>query len=138
MADLDVSLVKKIAAKKGKDVQYIREQISRRARRHKVLSSVELAIWRDEISVPIGNYLKKLPPHTQDQFRDYFQPRSKIDTLSLGGLKIMAQRDKRPEHWYNLWWVQVFVVGLLAATISGVLSQILGSFFTNLFGITRP
>jgi uncharacterized protein (TIGR02391 family) len=66
---LDRTLLEKIAAKKKTTVQYVREQVSRRAARKGIVSAAELINWARELGISTGRALKSLPPEVQPQAR---------------------------------------------------------------------
>jgi len=67
MARLDQTLLKKVAARLGKDPKYIREQVSRRASREGVASPVALVMWARDIGIGVATDMGRLPPHMQQQ-----------------------------------------------------------------------
>ncbi len=139
MPRLDPQLIAKLSEKLNKKPQYIREQLSKRARRHKVLSEAELAIWANELKIGTSNYVRKLAPHVQDQISSYFSPSKKGASSSKPSrFRLFIQTDKKSDHWYNIWWVQLIVAFLLVGIIAGTISQILGAYFADLLGITNP
>lgn len=118
MVRLDPGLIKKLSQKLNKDPKYIREQVSKRAVRHHVLSEAELAIWADELDIGASNYIRRQAPHIQSQVNSYFSPRKKdINPPKSGGFRFFIQTDKKADHWYNLWWVQLAVAFLLVGII---------------------
>jgi|SRR3989344_678356 len=129
----DPKLIKKLSEKLNKPEKYIREQISKRARRDNISSESALAKWAQSYKIPTSSYIRQLAPNIQSQI--YSHPPA-ID--NNGSTKpqifriIQIGRDK--DRWFNLWWVQVFVLGILAS----VISQIAGTFFTNILGLTKP
>ncbi len=136
MSRYNPDLIKKISQKLNKAPTYIREQISRRALRHNILSEAELANWARSLGISADSYIRTLSPSVQSQIlstpspvKNYFSKPSVLRIVQLG---------KKENEWYNLWWVQLliafFVVGILASTIS----QILGVYFTNSLGLTKP
>ena len=68
-ARLDPNLLAKVAATAGKGVQYVREQVSKRANRHSVSSEAALILWAKELGIATATYQNRLSPHIQDQVR---------------------------------------------------------------------
>lgn len=64
---LDQDLLKKIAAKVGKPIQYIREQTSKRAAKLSVTSEAAQVLWAKELGLGTGFALRRLPPHVHQQ-----------------------------------------------------------------------
>ena len=135
MNRLSSKLINSLASKLGKNEQYVRQQISKRARREHIPSEVALVNWANERGIPTSTYVRSLGPVQQAQV--YSQPAGANNSQKPQILRI-HQFGKDKDKWYNTWWVQWFVVGLLIATVAGTLSQIIGTYFTNLFGLTRP
>lgn len=67
MARLDQTLLRKVADRLGKDPQYIREQVSRRASREGVASPAALVMWARDLGIGVASAVNKLPPHVQQQ-----------------------------------------------------------------------
>lgn len=67
MARLDQTLLRKVADRLGKDPQYIREQVSRRASREGVVSPAALVMWARDLGIGVASAVNKLPPHVQQQ-----------------------------------------------------------------------
>lgn len=126
-------LIKRLGEKLNKPEKYIREQISKRARKDNISSEAALAKWAQLYRIPISSYVRQLPPNIQSQIysplpitNNNGSPKSQIFRI--------VQIGRGKDRWYNLWWVQVFVLGILASFIS----QIAGTFFTNALGLTKP
>ena len=129
----DPKLIKRLSEILGKPDKYIREQISKRARRDNISSEAALAKWAQSYRIPIGSYVRKLPFNLQSQI---YSPPTATDNNGSPKSQIfrIVQIRKDKKRWYNLWWVQVFVLGILAS----VISQIAGTLLTNSLGITKP
>jgi hypothetical protein len=67
---LDQGILKKLAKKTGKDEQYLREQISKRATRKGIASPAAQILWVRALGIGAGRFLGTLPAHIQDQVRD--------------------------------------------------------------------
>ena len=67
MNRLSPTLIKKLANKLDKSEKYVREQISKRARRERIYSEAALANWADELNIPISSYTRSLPQSQQTQ-----------------------------------------------------------------------
>lgn len=67
MTRLNQTLLRKIAGKMGKDVRYVRQQVSKRATRNGIPSEAELIRWARELKIGAGRALQALPPHIQAQ-----------------------------------------------------------------------
>lgn len=67
MARLDQRLLRKVADRLGKDPQYIRQQVSRRASREGVASPAALVMWARDLGIGVASAVNKLPPHVQQQ-----------------------------------------------------------------------
>ncbi len=66
---LDKSLLTKVSAKTRKPLQYVREQVSKRATRIGVTSPVALILWARDLRISTTLYLRKLDPQIQEQVR---------------------------------------------------------------------
>jgi len=64
---LDQKLLKKLAEKIGKPVQYAREQISKRASRQAISAEAAQILWAKEFGLGTAHFQRSLPPHVQDQ-----------------------------------------------------------------------
>jgi hypothetical protein len=64
---LDAALLTKIAKKKQKTEQYVREQISRRASRSSISSEAAQILWAKELGFATASALRRLDPHIQQQ-----------------------------------------------------------------------
>lgn len=88
---LDRTLLEKVAAKIRKSVQYVREQVSKRAARKGIVSEAELINWARELRISTGRALKALPPDVQTQARTHpGATRKKIVPASDGESKSSA------------------------------------------------
>lgn len=132
-------LIGKISKKLNHAPKYIREQISKRALKDNISPEAELAKWARSLNISADSYIRKLPANTQDQI--YSRPSQNSDYSPKLSVLRIVQLGKKENEWYNLWWVQLlfafFIVGILAGTISGILSQIVGTYLTNLMGLIR-
>jgi hypothetical protein len=79
MAQLNQTLLHKVAKRLGKTPQYIREQASRRASREGVASPVALVMWARELGIGVASALDKLAPQFQQQLS---VPRVAVPTTS--------------------------------------------------------
>lgn len=64
---LNRDLLKKIATQIGKSEQYVREQISKRARRLHVMSEVAQIVWANELGLGTAVAFRRLDPNMQNQ-----------------------------------------------------------------------
>lgn len=71
MPTLDAELLTKMAAKKGKPKQYLREQISRRASRSTVSSLAAQLLWAKEMAIGIALPLRRADPSVRDEVREH-------------------------------------------------------------------
>ena len=140
MRKYDSELIKKLSAKIGTTPNSVLQQISRRAIKHKCAQEAELANWARSEGISANSYIRKLPPHIQAQIYSGVSSNSNY-SVPTTVLRI-AKIGKKENEWYNIWWVQLLfaflIVGVLAGTISGVLSQIFGAYLTNILGLTKP
>ena len=67
MAQLNQTLLHKVAKRLGKTPQYIREQVARRASREAVASPVALVMWARDLGIGVASALDKLEPLAQQQ-----------------------------------------------------------------------
>jgi uncharacterized protein (TIGR02391 family) len=70
MPTLDAELLTKMALKKGKPKQYLREQISRRANRSTVSSLAAQLLWAKEMGIGIALPLRRAHPSVRDEVRE--------------------------------------------------------------------
>src|SRR5256885_7463688 len=66
---LDQTLLARIAKETGKSVQYVREQLSRRASRLGVVSEAAQILWAKELGISTARALRKQLPNVQEQVR---------------------------------------------------------------------
>jgi uncharacterized protein (TIGR02391 family) len=66
---LDPRLLAKLRKKTGKTVQYLREQISRRAAKHGISSEAVLVLWCRELRIGATNFLNKQLSFVRDEVR---------------------------------------------------------------------
>lgn len=64
---LDPALLRKIATETGKSEQYVREQVSKRARRLHVMSEVAQIVWAKELGLGTAIAFRRLDPQMQSQ-----------------------------------------------------------------------
>lgn len=132
MSRLDKTLVNKISKKIDKNEQYVREQISKRARRETISSEVALVRWAKEIGVPTSTYVRKLPPIQQSQIYSQTTPTSnnaqKLQTLRI--VKLGKDENKV----YNQLWFQILILGIAV----NIASQVIGVLITNSLHLTNP
>jgi hypothetical protein len=69
---LDQTILKKMGKATKKDLQYVREQISRRASRSGISSEAAQIIWASQLGIGSGRFLRSLQPHLQEQVRQGF------------------------------------------------------------------
>lgn len=67
MARLDPKLISKLAEKLKKPEHYIRDQISKRARRNSVNSEAQLVLWLKDEKIGYQTYFNKLTPDIKQQ-----------------------------------------------------------------------
>ena len=94
---LDQVLLKKIAKKKDKSLKYIRERVSKRARRMSVTSEEALLLWAKELGIGTSHAFRQLEPHMQEQVRALTSPPSEVskDTVqpAVGPSEIFRSSD---------------------------------------------
>ncbi|HEX9346586.1 MAG TPA: TIGR02391 family protein [Gemmatimonadales bacterium] len=66
---LDPRLVKKLVTKTRKPLQYVREQISKRAAKQGISAEAALILWAKEFGIGTGTFQRGLAPHLQEQVR---------------------------------------------------------------------
>lgn len=136
MKRYDPELIKKIAEKTGKNTKYIRERISQRALSHNISPEAELANWARSLRISASTYIRKLSSSVQSQI--YSPPQSNNSISPKHSVIKIVQFGKKEDEWYNQWWVQLliafFILGILASTIS----QVLSTWITNSIGLTKP
>lgn len=92
-ARLDQGLLHKLAKKTGKTMQYLREQISKKAGKLSISSEAFLVLWAKKEGIGTAVYQRKLPPNIQLEIRDTLPL---IFTVDRPILKTTAkQREKR-------------------------------------------
>ena len=132
MNRLSPTLIKKLANKLDKSEKYVREQISKRARRERIYSEAALANWADELNIPISSYPRSLPQLQPTQIYSHAPNNSgnakKIQSFRI--VKIGGDENRL----YNQLWFQILVLGVAV----NVASQILGVWITNLMKLTTP
>jgi hypothetical protein len=87
---LDEKLLLKIAKEIDKPIKYVREQISKKARRAGISSEAEQIVWARDLGIGTAYAFRKLDPHKQDEVRSVQnhplrKPESK--SRSIGGKK---------------------------------------------------
>lgn len=137
MQRLNPQLITKLSEKLNKKPQYIREQVSKRAARESILSETALVIMAKENNIAVSTYIRALPAHAQNQFNSFFNKSfgSSSQTQQIGNLKVTVQKDDKKTQWYNLWWVQLTIAFFVVGIIAGTISNVLGDYFSNKFGI---
>lgn len=70
MQRLDEVLLKKLMDKTGKEKQYIREQIAKKANRIGISSEAYLVIWAKQLGIGTAIYQRKLSPSIKAEIRD--------------------------------------------------------------------
>src|SRR6266550_1317393 len=71
---LDSRLLVKLAGKTGKPVEYIREQLSRRASKQGISSEAALVLWCRQLSIGATTFLNKQPTFVRDEVRSTSAP----------------------------------------------------------------
>src|SRR5438445_2019553 len=66
---LDPALLDKLVKKTGKSLQYVREQISKRAARQGISSEAAMVLWAKEFGIGTGTFQRRLAPHLQNEVR---------------------------------------------------------------------
>lgn len=66
---LDPSLLDKLVEKIGKPLQYVREQISKRAAKQGIASEAAQILWAKEFGIGTNAFQRRLDPHIQEQVR---------------------------------------------------------------------
>lgn len=132
MNRLSPTLIKKLANKLDKSEKYVREQISKRARREHIYSEVALANWADELNIPTSSYTRSLPQSQQTQIYSH-TPTNGSNTKKIQSFRIVKIGGDE-NRLYNQLWFQILVLGVAV----NVVSQILGVWITNLVKLTTP
>ena len=68
-ARLDPTLLGKVASRTQKSVQYVREQVSKRAGRQHISSEAALVLWASGLGIATGRYVNKLSPEIRNEIR---------------------------------------------------------------------
>jgi hypothetical protein len=67
---LNITLLRKMARKLRRTEQAVREGVSHRASRWRVVSEAAQVLWANELRISTGGVLATLPPHIQQQVRE--------------------------------------------------------------------
>jgi len=66
---LNADLLDKMAKKSGKSLQYLREQISRRAGRQTISSTAAQLLWAKDLGIGVANALGRVSPDVREEVR---------------------------------------------------------------------
>lgn len=93
---LDEALLRKMAAKTDKSLQYLREQISRKAGKHGISSTAAQLIWAKDLGIGIANPLHKSPADVREEVRSASTRLSASASSSrmMGGVGQTARKRK--------------------------------------------
>ncbi len=94
---LNEVLLNKMATKTGKPVQYLREQISRKAGKRGISSTAEQLIWAKELGIGIANALHKLPADLREEVRSAGARPPSPAAVHEGKGKGFATQRRKPE-----------------------------------------
>jgi hypothetical protein len=72
---LNVRLLQRMSDKTGKPVQYIREQVSKRARRQDIPSNAAQLIWAKQLGIGVTSALARAAPEVRQEVRSVGAPR---------------------------------------------------------------
>lgn len=72
---LNVRLLQRMSDKTGKPVQYIREQVSKRARRQDIPSTAAQLIWAKQLGIGVTSALARAAPEVRQEVRSVGAPR---------------------------------------------------------------
>src|SRR5580658_2969740 len=72
---LNVRLLQRMSDKTGKPVQYIREQVSKRARRLDIPSTAAQLIWAKQLGIGVTSALARAAPEVRQEVRTVGTPR---------------------------------------------------------------
>jgi hypothetical protein len=72
---LNVRLLQRMSDKTGKPVQYIREQVSKRARRQDIPSTAAQLIWAKQLGIGVTSALARAAPEVRQEVRSAGAPR---------------------------------------------------------------
>lgn len=97
-AQLNQTLLAKMAEKTDKEAQYVRERISRKASKWGVPSEVAQVLWSMELGIGTASALRSLPPHMQEQVQSGLptllpQPQASGDKKGQRRTRPTRQRD---------------------------------------------
>jgi uncharacterized protein (TIGR02391 family) len=82
-----------MAVKTGKSLQYLREQISRKAGKQGISSTAAQLIWAKDLGLGIANALHKLPPDVREEVRSASAAPSP-PPRAMSGVKQAAHKRK--------------------------------------------
>lgn len=132
MSNLNSNLIKKVVSKLGKKEKYIREQISKRARKERVVSEVALINWAHELGIPTSAYVRRLSPTQQMQIQSTI-PSNGVRNTKSQTFRIV-QIGSNEHNILNQLWFQIVVLGLGV----NIFAQIIAVCITNYFHLTHP
>jgi hypothetical protein len=94
---LDQALLRKIGTRKDKSLDYIRQQVSKRARRQNVTSEVALVLWAQELGIGTSSAFRKLKPHMQDQVRQLSAAPAEAEANQATRTSSLGAQTKSPD-----------------------------------------
>src|SRR3989344_3154517 len=96
---LDPILLEKLSKKLGKNPNYVREQVSRRASKAHAVSEAYLIWWANQLGLGTGAFFAKLPPHIQAQVNQ-LSLANRVQGTAAGrpkAPKLLTRKIARPE-----------------------------------------